>query len=470
MRWLPDHMGARHTMDHDRMMAGTMQHSMPMSGTMQHSMPMSGTMPMGPAMNHGGMNHGAMNHGAMNHGAMNHEMGDMAAMMAHMDTMMAQMQEMHDAMTAGAAVDPAHMAEMTAHMAQMQAMMQAMHGTAAMTETMPMHGSMPGMDHVMMHGGAMHGDPAHPFDAQFIDSMIIHHQGAVDMARELIENTERPELLAFAEAIINAQSTEIADMEEWRGAWYPELTATAGMAMAMGDMTVSADASKPYEQRFLEAMISHHQGAIEMAKMALQMADHAEIKTLAEAVIAAQTTEITQMQTWLQEWFDITATPASPYVAQLASPVRGLSAQEVDDLRAGRGMGFARMAELNSHPGPAHVLELQAELALSDDQIAQVQAIFDEMSAEAKTLGEEIVTAEEALSTAFAEGAITEESLAAMIAEIAVLYGQLRNVHLRAHLQVTPLLTAEQIAQYDDLRGYTTGGGHEHHAGMNHGN
>lgn len=438
----------RTAIDHNQM-SGTMQHTMPMSDTMHHTMPMSDTMPMGSAINH--------------------EMGNMAAMMAHMNTMMVQMQQMHDAMTAGATVDPAQMAEMTAHMAQMQAMMQAMHGSAAMTGTMPMHGSMAGMDHGAMHGGEMHGDPAHPFDAQFIDSMIIHHQGAVDMANELIENTERPELLAFAEAIINAQSTEIADMQEWRGAWYPDLATTAGMDMSMGDMMVSADDSKPYEQRFLEAMISHHQGAIDMAQMALQMADHAEIKTLAEAIIAAQTAEIAQMQTWLQEWFDVTATTASPYVAQLTSPVRGLSAQEVEDLRTGRGMGFARVAELNSYPGPAHVLELQAELDLSDAQITQIGAIFDDMSAEAKALGAEIVAAEEQLSSAFAEGAITEESLADMTADIAALYGQLRNVHLRAHLQVTPLLTAEQIAEYDVLRGYTTSG-HQHHAGMDHRN
>lgn len=339
------------------------------------------------------------------------------------------------------------------------------HHSDGMTGTIPLHGNMAEMNH-----GAMQVTPDQPFDAQFIDSMIIHHQGAVDMANTLLAETERPEMRAFAEEIINAQSTEIADMQEWRQTWYPDLAATAGMEMAMGDMVVSDDAGKPYDQRFLEAMISHHQGAIHMAEMALQMAEHAEITDLATTIIAAQTTEIEQMQTWLQAWFGVTVAAASPYVGQLTSSVRGLSAQEVEDLRAGQGMGFARMAELNGHPGPLHLLELQTELALSADQIAQIKAIFDEMSGEAKPLGGEIVAAEEALSKAFAEGTITEEGLAEMTAAIAALYGQLRNVHLRAHLQVTPLLTAEQIAQYDALRGYTAGGGHEHHEGMHHGN
>jgi hypothetical protein len=45
----------------------------------------------------------------------------------------------------------------------------------------------------------------------------------------------------------------------------------------------------------------------------------------------------------------------SPYVPELASPVRGLSAQEVDDLLNGRGAGYARTAELNGYPGPRHM-------------------------------------------------------------------------------------------------------------------
>jgi uncharacterized protein (DUF305 family) len=71
----------------------------------------------------------------------------------------------------------------------------------------------------------------------------------------------------------------------------------------MGDMAVSSDESKPYDQRFLEAMISHHQGAVEMALMAQQMAEQQEIKTLAAAIITAQQAEIAQMEAWLDAWF-----------------------------------------------------------------------------------------------------------------------------------------------------------------------
>jgi Spy/CpxP family protein refolding chaperone len=195
--------------------------------------------------------------------------------------------------------------------------------------------------------------------------------------------------------------------------------------------------------------------------MAQHMAEHQEIKTLADAIIQAQQAEIAQMQSWLKEWFGIGAT-FSPYIGQLDSPVRGLSAQEVDDLRAGRGMGFARMAELNNYPGPRHLLDLQQLLRLSPKQAATIQGIFDEMQTQAQALGEQILTQEAQLGTAFAQDALDEAVLQSQVMALADLYGQLRMIHLRAHLQVTPLLTPEQLTTYNKLRGYNDAGEHSH--------
>jgi uncharacterized protein (DUF305 family) len=157
----------------------------------------------------------------------------------------------------------------------------------------------PGMDHNM--DGGMNGDV--PFDAMFIDGMTEHHQGAITMAEQALAESERPELRQLAEAIIAAQTTEIAQMAEWRQAWYPDLAPTDGMDMGMGDMEVSSDTAIPFDQRFIDAMISHHQGAIDMAKMAIDNAEHEEIKTLAQDIITAQEAEIAQMQAWRSEWF-----------------------------------------------------------------------------------------------------------------------------------------------------------------------
>lgn len=161
----------------------------------------------------------------------------------------------------------------------------------------------------------------------------------------------------------------------------------------------------------------------------------------------------------------------SPYVNQLTSPVRGLSAQEVDDLLNGRGAGFARMAELNDYPGPLHLLELKTQLNLSVEQTEQIQAVFERMNAKAKQLGELIVEREQQLSRGFATGTITPAEMQTQTGELAKLYGELRAAHLAAHLEVTPLLSPEQISAYNALRGYADAPSpsaspshdHEHH-------
>lgn len=153
---------------------------------------------------------------------------------------------------------------------------------------------------------SMHMTADAPFDAAFIDSMIEHHQGALAMAEELKANTERPELLTLADAIIAAQTTEIAQMQEWRAAWYPDLAPTTGVGMDMGDMEIAADDGTPFDQRFLLAMIAHHEGAVGMAEMALEQSERPEVRALAEAILAAQRAEIEQMHAWLADWYNVT--------------------------------------------------------------------------------------------------------------------------------------------------------------------
>lgn len=149
------------------------------------------------------------------------------------------------------------------------------------------------------------------------------------------------------------------------------------------------------------------------------------------------------------------APPPSPYVSQADSPVRGLTAQEVADLQNGAGAGYARTAELNGHPGPRHVLELRRELGLSPAVAERVQAEADRMSVRARQIGQEIVRREADLSAAFARGGLAKDDLARRTRELALLYADYRAVHLEAHLAITPLLTKEQIAKYNLLRGYT---------------
>ena len=143
-----------------------------------------------------------------------------------------------------------------------------------------------------------------------------------------------------------------------------------------------------------------------------------------------------------------------PYAALTDRPIKALSADEVANLRAGRGMGMALPAELNRYPGPLHVLENAAALALTPEQKEQVQRQFETMRSEAVALGEQIIAREAALDALFRSGSADAGSIDSATAELASLYGQLRAVHLRTHLATRATLTESQLAAYQSLRGY----------------
>jgi Spy/CpxP family protein refolding chaperone len=135
----------------------------------------------------------------------------------------------------------------------------------------------------------------------------------------------------------------------------------------------------------------------------------------------------------------------------------GLSADEVVGLREGLGMGLARSAELHSYPGPLHVLELADALDLTAEQRATAERLRAEMLAEARPLGAQIIERERRLDNLFATGAATPEMVDRITAHIAEAQGQLRAAHLRAHVAMRDVLTPQQVAEYDRLRGYTDG-------------
>lgn len=77
-----------------------------------------------------------------------------------------------------------------------------------------------------------------------------------------------------------------------------------GMDMSMNGMTMMLEGKTgdAFDEAFLEMMIPHHQGAIDMAELALKNAGHAELKTMANGIISAQQEEIDQMNGWLSAW------------------------------------------------------------------------------------------------------------------------------------------------------------------------
>lgn len=147
-------------------------------------------------------------------------------------------------------------------------------------------------------------------------------------------------------------------------------------------------------------------------------------------------------------------TTTSPYVGLQNREIKSLSETDLVELRAGAGWGLALAAELNGVPGPAHLLELREQIELTPEQVAAIADIHAQMKVQAIQAGERLIAAEAALEAGFREGNLSNERLRALIAQSASARAELRYVHLLRHLETPPLLSAQQIARYNTLRGY----------------
>lgn len=146
----------------------------------------------------------------------------------------------------------------------------------------------------------------------------------------------------------------------------------------------------------------------------------------------------------------------SKYIGQEQRTIKSLSEEDIDELKSGAGWGLAKAAELNGVPGPAHLLEMKKEIKLTPEQEQQIQALYNEMKAKAIPLGEELIELEMQLNTHFAERTISDEILQDLLGKIAEVHKRLRYAHLLTHLKTPDILTSDQIAQYNKLRGYTS--------------
>ena len=144
----------------------------------------------------------------------------------------------------------------------------------------------------------------------------------------------------------------------------------------------------------------------------------------------------------------------TPYAGLHQRAVKALGEEQIADLRAGRGMSLALAAELNGYPGPLHVLELAAQLHLTDELRSRVRQFSEAMKAEAMAVGEKLIEHEKALDQAFAEKRISPTTLAELTAQIGETQGRLRAVHLKYHVTTAELLSTDQKELYARLRGY----------------
>ena len=155
-----------------------------------------------------------------------------------------------------------------------------------------------GMNHGMMNTADQYSDRA------FLSGMIAHHEGAVQMAKQLLNEPDDqidPKVGRWAEAIIEEQTREIRDMQAMlRAAGGMDKAAYQAMRQQMDDMMDQGQNLDP-NVRFVALMIPHHAGAVEMALPALVYSDSRRIANLAQDIIEDQSEEIAAFRNWLSQ-------------------------------------------------------------------------------------------------------------------------------------------------------------------------
>ncbi len=185
-----------------------------------------------------------------------------------------------------------------------------MSGMEGMEETTGMSGMEDGsMDMGSMDMGSMLMEDGEYSDERFIDLMVPHHQGAVDMADVALQNAEHKEIGTLSREIISSQEAEIEELKDIKQREFG--TSEVPMEMSGEEMEMMgmmmdpeelADA-EPFDRAFIDNMIPHHQSAIDMAEVALENSENEEILSLAKEIISAQEREIEAMESWREEWY-----------------------------------------------------------------------------------------------------------------------------------------------------------------------
>lgn len=188
----------------------------------------------------------------------------------------------------------------------------------AVALTLAACGADDGADHDMADTGGASSSPDAPSDTatdapyaaadvMFAQMMLPHHEQAIEMSDALLaKDGISPELVDLAEQIKAAQGPEIDTLTAWLRDWGADPEAGAGTGhddhgmagmMSTEDMQALEDATGADAERlFLEQMVAHHEGAVEMAQAEVSGGEHAGAVEMAQSVVDTQTAEIQQMR------------------------------------------------------------------------------------------------------------------------------------------------------------------------------
>jgi uncharacterized protein (DUF305 family) len=155
------------------------------------------------------------------------------------------------------------------------------------------------------------GADAEHTDGAFIAEMVPHHEAAIEMAEMAQSSAQRPEIQQLAQEIIAAQDEEISQLEAAHERLFDAPIGevdhgSLGLSQedsGMGHDSSALEGAEDFDMEFIDMMIPHHQGAIRMARIQLESGQDEELNSLAQAIIAAQSAEIEEMNQWREQWY-----------------------------------------------------------------------------------------------------------------------------------------------------------------------
>ena len=164
---------------------------------------------------------------------------------------------------------------------------------------------------------------ANAVDRAFNRQMVPHHEMATEMAQMAVERADHARLRGLAKRMIEDQGKESralrriarrigitpAEMPSGGESHEQMMRDAETLGLTMEEMSMSMDmdaleAAKPFDRTFIDMMITHHQGAIRMARAEIEKGRDAQLRRIARDVVEAQAREIRTLNSWRKQWYD----------------------------------------------------------------------------------------------------------------------------------------------------------------------
>lgn len=135
-------------------------------------------------------------------------------------------------------------------------------------------------------------------DQRYLDNMVAHHLSAIYMLEQAQVQSQRPEIQELSSAVIAADKAGIEQLYAYKKEWYNNTRSVS----SYNKVNLGTDDGK-FDLRLLNALIAHHEEAIDSAQQISTKSTRNEVLNLADEITQTLSTNKTQLETWRKEWY-----------------------------------------------------------------------------------------------------------------------------------------------------------------------